>query len=124
MDIKRKRDKEREDTAIFKKKRAMKKIELRNSQDSSEIREGTTYETSVDENNNREGLEDITEIPPPLSKPRSTPIVNDDCTFVYFDLETTGLGKSCHVYTNIMHRADSFKIYGAVETKFLVITNL
>jgi hypothetical protein len=31
----------------------MKKIDLRNLQDSSEIREGTTYETSVDENNNR-----------------------------------------------------------------------
>jgi hypothetical protein len=71
-----------------------------------------------------EGLEDITEIPPPLSKPRSTPIVNDDCIFVNFDLETTGLVKNCHVCTNVMHGTDTFKIYGAVETRFLGITNL
>ncbi|XP_061194397.1 uncharacterized protein LOC133202576 [Saccostrea echinata] len=96
-DLKRKQDKEREDTAAYKKNRAMKKIDSQKSQESSEIREGTTYKTCVDLNNNEEDMENITEIPPPLRKPQSTPIAHDQCTFVYFDLETTGLGKDCEV---------------------------
>ncbi|XP_061195134.1 uncharacterized protein LOC133203355 [Saccostrea echinata] len=79
------------------KNRAMKKIDSQKSQESSEIREGTTYKTCVDLNNNEEDMENITEIPPPLRKPQSTPIAHDQCTFVYFDLETTGLGKDCEV---------------------------
>ncbi|XP_062576656.1 DNA polymerase III PolC-type-like [Saccostrea cucullata] len=75
----------------------MKKIDSQKSQESSEIREGTTYKTCVDLNNNEGDMENITEIPPPLRKPQSTPIVHDQCTFVYFDLETTGLGKDCEV---------------------------
>ncbi|XP_062602535.1 uncharacterized protein LOC134264259 [Saccostrea cucullata] len=70
---------------------------IQKSQESSEIREGTTYKTCVDLNNNEGDMENITEIPPPLRKPQSTPIVHDQCTFVYFDLETTGLGKDCEV---------------------------
>ncbi|XP_062585918.1 uncharacterized protein LOC134247603 [Saccostrea cucullata] len=42
-------------------------------------------------------MENITEIPPPLRKPQSTRIVHDQCTFVYFDLETTGLGECSYI---------------------------
>lgn len=45
--------------------------------------------------NNDEDMENVIEIPTPLRKSQPTPI--DQCTFVCFDLETTGLGKCSHI---------------------------
>ncbi|XP_061191031.1 uncharacterized protein LOC133199201 [Saccostrea echinata] len=94
-DLKRKKDKDKEDTAEYKKRRALKKAESKKNQESSAVKEGITYETDVDINNNIDNS--ITEIPPPLIKPISTPIAAGQYTFVYFDLETTGLEKDCEV---------------------------
>lgn len=55
-------------------------------------KEGITYETHVDINNNTDDC--IIEIPLPLTKPIQTPIAAGQYAFVYFDLETTGLGKN------------------------------
>lgn len=43
---KRKKDKDTEDTAEYKKRGALKKVDSRNNQDSS-VKEGITYETDV-----------------------------------------------------------------------------
>ncbi|XP_061186837.1 uncharacterized protein LOC133194959 [Saccostrea echinata] len=94
-DLKRKKDKDKEDTAEYKKRRALKKAESKKNHESSAVKEGITYETDVDINNNIDNS--ITEIPPPLIKPISTPIAAEQYTFVYFDLETTGLEKDCEV---------------------------
>jgi uncharacterized protein YprB with RNaseH-like and TPR domain len=90
-DLKRKRTKETEETSAFKKKRAQKKLDHHKALESAEVREGRTYEPGTDMNNNVEH-NSIQEIPPPLSKPMPTPITEGHYTFVYFDLETTGLG--------------------------------
>lgn len=51
-DLKRKKDKDTEDTAEYKKRRALKKVDSKNNQESSAVKEGITYETDVDINNN------------------------------------------------------------------------
>ncbi|XP_062579761.1 uncharacterized protein LOC134241754 [Saccostrea cucullata] len=94
-DLKRKKDKDKEDTEEYKKRRALKKAESKKSQESAAVKEGITYETDADINNNVDNS--ITEIPPPLTKPIPTPIAAGQHTFVYFDLETTGLDKDCEV---------------------------
>ncbi|XP_061188202.1 uncharacterized protein LOC133196309 [Saccostrea echinata] len=96
IDLKRKRTKETEDTSTYKKKRAQKKMDQHKSQESAEVREGRTYEPDTDMNNNTDP-NSIKEIPPPLSKPVPTPITEGQYTFVYFDLETTGLGDDCEI---------------------------
>lgn len=93
-DLKRKKDKDTEDTAEYKKRRTLKKVDSKNNQESSAAKEGITYETDVDINNNTK--DSIIEIPPPLTKPLLTPIAAGQYTCVYFDLETTGLGKYHH----------------------------
>ncbi|XP_062598207.1 uncharacterized protein LOC134259622 [Saccostrea cucullata] len=94
-DLKRKKDKDKEDTEEYKKRRALKKAESKKCQESAAVKEGITYETDADINNNVDNS--ITEIPPPLTKPIPTPIAAGQHTFVYFDLETTGLDKDCEV---------------------------
>ncbi|XP_061190461.1 uncharacterized protein LOC133198381 [Saccostrea echinata] len=96
IDLKRKRTKETEDTSTYKKKRAQKKMDQHKSQESAEVREGRTYEPDTDMNNNTDP-NSIKEIPPPLRKPVPTPITEGQYTFVYFDLETTGLGDNCEI---------------------------
>ena len=48
--------------------------------------------SGVDLNNNSQEL-DITEIPPPVVELEFSQLSPGQYTFVYFDLETTGLGK-------------------------------
>ncbi|XP_062602687.1 uncharacterized protein LOC134264410 [Saccostrea cucullata] len=92
-DLKRKKDKDKKDTEEYKKRRALKNAESKKSQVSSAVKEGITYETDANISN--------TEIPPPLNKPIPTPIAAGQHTFVYFDLETTGLGKYHHICISI-----------------------
>lgn len=58
--------------------------------------------------NNNEDMKNIIEISPPLRKPQSTPIDHGQCTFVYFDLETTGLGKCSHIDIEVVHGNEAF----------------
>lgn len=47
--------------------KVMKKVQGKNNQDSSAVKDGNTYETDVDINNTTDNS--ITQIPPPLTKP-------------------------------------------------------
>ena len=60
---------------------------------SKETREGVTYKSGVGLD---EGLLDVDEIPPPRYPPTCTEGTVEDimATEIYFDLETTGLGKN------------------------------
>ena len=68
----------------------------------SEIKEGTMYQSGVDLSN--DDITSFEEIPDHDSIPNSTSLVTVDptpnCSFLYFDLETTGFGKllACILY--------------------------
>ncbi|XP_061184839.1 uncharacterized protein LOC133192851 [Saccostrea echinata] len=92
----RKRDmgNEREKTLKYKRNRRIKKEERSTKQKTCELREGETYNTAVDLNNNNH---DIIEIPHPLTEPTCQKLTSADYSYVSFDLETTGLGKDCDI---------------------------
>ncbi|XP_062570472.1 uncharacterized protein LOC134232509 [Saccostrea cucullata] len=96
MDRKRKLQKIRQSSAEYKKRRCQIRKSSSQDQGCKEVREGKTYETSV-------GLEkmdeeqDINSIPSATVEPERIPLRNTDSTFVYFDLETTGLGSSAEI---------------------------
>lgn len=56
----------------------------------SEIKEGPTYESGIDLSGNDNCLEVI---PDNASPPCMTSNPKPNCSFLYFDLETTGFGK-------------------------------
>lgn len=66
-DRKREKARERESTIQFKKRRREKKEQQSNHQKTCEVREGKSYETAVDMNNNI-CSDDICEIPPPQTE--------------------------------------------------------
>lgn len=80
-----------DDTITFKKRRKQLKEQRHSSNSCLEIREGPTYQSGID----MEVLQqDTTEIPSNCPAPTATPIqATDNIHLMYFDLETTGLGK-------------------------------
>lgn len=96
---------------MFKKRKIEKKLSKSKQNAQKEIREGVTYQSSIDlvENN----CNDITEIPKPTAKPELKRLeANENCSHVFCDLETTGLNKNCDI-TQIAAVAgeDSFDRY-------------
>ena len=77
-------------TVPFKRRRKQKKESRMSSQKSAEVREGPTYETSVSLTAPR----DLSSIPAPLAPPTPSPVADKRQQLVYFDLETTDLGKA------------------------------
>lgn len=53
-------------------------------------------------------MENIIEIPSPLTNPQPIHIDHDQCTFVCCDLETTGLGKCSHIDIEVVHRNKAY----------------
>lgn len=69
-----------------------KKEQQSNHQKTCEVREGKSYETAVDMNNNI-CSDDICEIPPPQTEQTCKELIPGvEYAYVSFDLETTGLG--------------------------------
>ncbi|XP_061162473.1 uncharacterized protein LOC133171701 [Saccostrea echinata] len=95
-DKKREKAKERESTVEFKRRREKKEQQI-NHQKTCEVREGISYETGVDMNNNI-CSDDVCEIPPPTTEPTCTVLkLGMDYAYVSFDLETTGLAQDCEI---------------------------
>ena len=95
-DNKRKRRLEFENTLTFKKRKIEKKMNKSKQNAQKELREGVTYQSSIDVIGNNET--DIIEIPKPISAPEQRKIeTNTDCSHVYCDIETTSLYKSCDI---------------------------
>ncbi|XP_052097303.1 uncharacterized protein LOC127732263 [Mytilus californianus] len=78
MDKKLKRERERQNTKEFKRRRIQLKKQKKKSEFRSKVKEGTTYENNAEVN---EPMPDIQEIPSPLT-------INESDNFVFFDLET------------------------------------
>ncbi|XP_062604243.1 uncharacterized protein LOC134266031 [Saccostrea cucullata] len=96
-DQQREKARERESTVEFKRRRREKKEQQSKHQKTCEVREGVSYETGVDMNNNI-CSDDVCEIPPPITEPTCTVIKPGmDYAYVAFDLETTGLGQDCEI---------------------------
>ncbi|XP_061190006.1 uncharacterized protein LOC133197832 [Saccostrea echinata] len=128
MDRKRKLQKIRQSSAEYKKRRCEIRKSSSQDQGSKEVREGKTYEASV-------GLEemdedqDINSIPSASVEPERIPVTNTDCTLVYFDLETTGLGSSSEILEIGAARGhDIFQKYikpnGTISAKATCVTDL
>lgn len=63
----------------------------------AEIKEGTTYQSGVDLNPSATSSASTEEIPDTVVRPTPTVVDKGNHTFIYFDLETTGLGTSCDI---------------------------
>ncbi|CAC5374155.1 unnamed protein product [Mytilus coruscus] len=87
MDKKLKRERERQNTKEFKRRRIQMKKQKKNSEFRSKVKEGTTYENNAEVN---EPMPDIQEIPSPLT-------INESDNFIFFDLETTGLSRNSDI---------------------------
>ncbi|XP_052101228.1 uncharacterized protein LOC127735165 [Mytilus californianus] len=87
MDKKLKRERERQNTKEFKRRRIQLKKQKKKSEFRSKVKEGTTYENNAEVN---EPMPDIQEIPSPLT-------INESDNFVFFDLETTGLSRNSDI---------------------------
>ncbi|XP_062585262.1 uncharacterized protein LOC134246936 [Saccostrea cucullata] len=96
MDRKRALEKERYTSSAYKKRKFHLKKSSSQDQESKEVREGTTYATSV-EMDQEEKSQDIESIPPPLPLPARTSLPKDYYTWIFFDLETTGLGLTSEI---------------------------
>ena len=86
---KRNRQKIKEATKACKRLRLFKKKKNSTKLLAKEIREGSTYETAVDNQNNNH---DVEEIPDPKSPPEIAHVSLQSSNIVVFDLETTGFG--------------------------------
>ncbi|XP_078324290.1 uncharacterized protein LOC144622581 [Crassostrea virginica] len=99
MNKKRENDSVRQKGVAFKRRR----LELKNAKSTqvftSEIKEGTMYQSGVDLSN--DDITSFEEIPDHVSIPNSTSLVTVDptpnCSFLYFDLETTGFGPDADI---------------------------
>ncbi|XP_071138451.1 uncharacterized protein [Mytilus edulis] len=87
MDKKLKRERERQNTKEFKRRRIQLKKQKKKSEFRSKVKEGITYENNAEVN---EPMPDIQEIPSPST-------INDSDNFVFFDLETTGLSRNSDI---------------------------
>jgi hypothetical protein len=76
----------------YKRQRLMTKEKKFSSESCRITREGTCYESNVNFHHNDSDC-NILEIPAPQTAPKSSPLSDEKSyTYVYFDLETTGLG--------------------------------
>ena len=109
-DRKRKAMRELSNTRSFKRRRLFKKKQKKKSQRAKEVREGTTYKTSVALSKNERELEDDIElIPPPRVQPPKDISFdeNNDMHLVFFDLETGGLAVGAGITQIAAVSADS-----------------
>ena len=94
LDKKRKRETIYKTSQAYKRRKLLFSSDKTQQQESSELREGTTYMRNIafaaDDN-------DITKIPPPAENPVYLPIDCSNTTFVYFDIEPTSLAKQCSI---------------------------
>ncbi|KAK3108332.1 hypothetical protein FSP39_005757 [Pinctada imbricata] len=93
-DRKRERAREVSRTVEAKRRRIQKKVDKLSEEACCETREGTTYESGVDLNNNSP---DTIEIPSNVMTPTFQKVPDGKYSFVYFDLETTGLRNDSHI---------------------------
>ena len=93
-DNRKSRDSERRSSSEYKLRRRLSKEWRSTGNDTTELREGTSYSTECD----MKGIspDDITQIPPPPDPTRET-IVTGSPPLVVFDLETTSLERSCNI---------------------------
>ncbi|XP_062576921.1 uncharacterized protein LOC134267321 isoform X2 [Saccostrea cucullata] len=85
-----------ENTREFKKRKLERKLKNSTMNSASQIREGVTYQSSVDLT--QSDGEFVKEIPAPSIVPTVTPcILPKKYTFVYCDIETTSLNKTCDI---------------------------
>ncbi|XP_070541211.1 protein PML-like [Ptychodera flava] len=92
----------------YKKRRLELKSARQSCQSAQEVREGSTYSTSIGLNAD---ASDINEIPAAVEAPEMKSLTGGE-EYIYFDLETTGLGTSAHI-TQIaaVKGACSFDVY-------------
>ncbi|XP_070548204.1 uncharacterized protein [Ptychodera flava] len=92
----------------YKKRRLELKSARLSCQSAQEVREGSTYSTSIGLNAD---ASDINEIPAAVEAPEMKSLTGGE-EYIYFDLETTGLGTSAHI-TQIaaVKGACSFDVY-------------
>ncbi|CAC5394608.1 unnamed protein product [Mytilus coruscus] len=103
IDKKRKHDKVNASNREAKRKRLVKKGKFNLNLKAKEIREGVTYATSISAPaKSSENVEDISHIPDPEPEVTEDPVSLKDETFVYFDLETTGILTKALQNYNIM----------------------
>ena len=95
MERKRTKDLQRHKTMPYKKRRIELKKERSETAVAHETREGPTYSSSIDCSIQENPAVDLTKIPDPypVPVPAKLPSNNTKYNLVYFDLETTGLGK-------------------------------
>jgi DNA polymerase III epsilon subunit-like protein len=94
MDRKRKMSNELKQSIPYKRRKLDFARRNNQQQKSTELREGTTYQSSVDLT---EAAEDVVSIPPPIQKPKYKAISTANLQHVCFDLETTGLESDCEI---------------------------
>ena len=97
MERKRTKDLQRHQTVPYKKRRIELKKERSETAVAHETREGPTYSPSIDCSVQENPAVDLTKIPDPypVPVPAKLPSNTTKYNLVYFDLETTGLGKYC-----------------------------
>ncbi|KAK3085680.1 hypothetical protein FSP39_007048 [Pinctada imbricata] len=113
---KRAREESMRQTREFKRRRReLKSTETRKTR-ASEIREGVTYQTNVDNDGYAKSATE--EIPPPPVTPHEVPLQRKEYTRIYFDLETTGLGLHVSDITQIsaVYKTTEFSMYVIPES--------
>lgn len=91
---KRKYNQKVKSSIAYKKRRYELKSSTAKQVSTAEIKEGATYKSGVDLNPSADSIEEI----PDATLPPTPRLVDEGGnTFIYFDLETTGLGTSCDI---------------------------
>ena len=87
-------------TKAYKQRRKELKTLRSSSSAADEVREAPSYGSGIDLQNTRDT--DSTEIPPAVASPSYLPLQSIPESHVFWDLETTGLGKStkCNDFNN------------------------
>ncbi|XP_062605184.1 uncharacterized protein LOC134266976 [Saccostrea cucullata] len=93
---KRQYKKNRKASTAHKKRRYELKSSMAKQESTAEVKEGTTYQPAVDLNPTTSS-EATQEIPDATVPPTLKTVENGKNAFLYFDLETTGLGTSCDI---------------------------
>lgn len=94
---KRKYNQKVKSSIAYKKRRYELKSSTAKQVSTAEIKEGTTYQPGVDLNPSATSSASTEEIPDTVVRPTPTVVDKGNHTFIYFDLETTGLGTSCDI---------------------------
>ena len=93
----RKRQNTYKTSKVNKRRKLLFSAEKTKQQQTFELREGTTYQTKVDFQVTT-AEPDTEEIPPPVELPQYEPLQNyHGANQIYFDLETSSLGKNCEI---------------------------